>query len=110
MLCSSVGAEELLPSQGMKAVLALPLPAIALGRAGPTTGLGKAGELALVAQAQESWWADQLSYHPDPNPIHGLLEHLNGLILQNQSCRIFMTQGNNRISKRSPGEHPVLIV
>jgi hypothetical protein len=32
------------------------------------------------------------------------------LVLQSQSGRISMAQGNNRISKRSPGENPALIV
>jgi hypothetical protein len=39
-----------------------------------------------------------------------LLEYVKGPVLQIQSCRTFMTQGNSRISKRSPREDPVLIV
>lgn len=38
--------------------MALPLPALALGKLAGVS----AGELALVVQAQESWTADQLSY------------------------------------------------
>lgn len=30
--------------------------------------LGKAGELTLVVQAQESWQTDQLSYYSGPDP------------------------------------------
>jgi hypothetical protein len=43
-------------------------------------------------------------------PIQEFLEHAKGPILQTQSCRISMTQGNNGISERNPGEDPVLIV
>jgi hypothetical protein len=41
---------------------------------------------------------------PTPNiyPIYELLEHMKGLVLQTQSYRISMTQGNNRKSERSP--------
>ena len=35
---------------------------------------------------------------------------MKGSVLQIQNYRISMTQGNNRISKRSPSEDPVLIV
>ena len=42
--------------------------------------------------------------------IHKLMEHVKGLILQNQSCRIFLTRGNNKISERRPGKNPVLVV
>lgn len=35
------------------------------------------------------------------NLIYELLEHVKGLVLQIQSCRIHMTQGNNGISERS---------
>jgi hypothetical protein len=33
-----------------------------------TTALRRMVELALVAPAQESWQADQLSYHPGTDP------------------------------------------
>ena len=39
--------------------------------------------------------------------IYDLLDHVKGCILQTQSCRTAMTQGNNRISKRSSREGPV---
>ena len=41
--------------------------------------------------------------------IYKLLEHTKGLFLQIQNYKIFVTQGNNRISKRSPSEVSVLI-
>ena len=47
--------------------------------------------------------------HPNIYSIYELLEHVKGPVLQIQSCRISMTQGNNRISERSPSEVPVLI-
>ena len=36
--------------------------------------------------------------HPNIYPIYELLACVKGLVLQIQSCRISMTQGNNRIS------------
>jgi hypothetical protein len=48
--------------------------------------------------------------YPNIYPICELLELVKGLVLQNQSCRISMTQGSNRISKRSPNEDSGLIV
>jgi hypothetical protein len=55
------------------------------------------GELALVMWAQKSWQADQLSYHPGPDPgfepahsniypTNKLLEHIEGPVLQNQAA------------------------
>ena len=35
--------------------------------------------------------------HPNTYPIYDLLELVKGLVLWNQSFRIFMTQGNSRI-------------
>ena len=62
------------------------------------------------------------SYHSGPDPellfswptptyncIYELLEHMKGLVLQSQSDRISVVQGNNRVSEKSPGEDPVLI-
>jgi hypothetical protein len=40
--------------------------------------------------------------HPSIYPIYDQLEHVKGWVLQIQSCRISMTQDNNRISDRSP--------
>ena len=51
----------------------------------------------------------ELAY-PNICPIYELLKHVKGPLLQIQSCRISMTQGNSRISKRSPSEDPVLMV
>ena len=42
-------------------------------------------------------------------PIDELLECMKGLVLQMQSYRRSIKQGNNRISKRSPSEVQVLI-
>ena len=64
---------------------------------------------------------DQFSYHtvPDPGrelahpnsyPIYELLERAKELVLQNRGHRIFMTLDNSRISERSPGEGPELMV
>lgn len=72
-------------------------------------------------RVQESWWADQPSYHqgqiqgfelahPIIDLIYDLLELVKGPVLQIRSCRIFVTQGNNRISERRPCEDLVLIV
>ena len=49
-------------------------------------------------------------FHPNIYSIYELLEHVKGPVLQIQSCRISMTQGNNRISERSPNKDPVLTV
>jgi hypothetical protein len=48
--------------------------------------------------------------HPNIYPIYELLEHVKKPVLQIQSCRLSMTQGNNRRSGRGPGEDPVLIM
>ena len=40
--------------------------------------------------------------HPNIYPINELLECMKGLVLQIQNPRVSMTQGNNRLSKRSP--------
>lgn len=67
-----------------------------------------------MAWVQESWRADQLSYtqlqiqgfewaHPNIYPNYKLLEYMKGLVQQIQSCRIFVTQGNNKdIQEESP--------
>lgn len=51
-----------------------------------------------------------MSWPTPSNPAYELLEHLKGMALQNQSCKISMTQGDCRIPKRNSGEVPVLIV
>lgn len=48
--------------------------------------------------------------HPNIHPICELLEQVKGPILQVQRHRSSMTQGNNKISERSPSKDPVLIV
>jgi hypothetical protein len=66
----------------------------------------RAGRLTNSRSGPLSW--------PTPTPIsfiYGVtLECVKRLLLQNQSCRISMTQGNNRRSERSPGEDPGLMV
>lgn len=44
-----------------------------------------------------------------PN-VHPMLEHLMGVVLQNQSCGISLTQDSRRIAERTLGEGPVLMV
>ena len=48
--------------------------------------------------------------HPQIYLINELLEHVKSLVLLIQVCRISLTQGNNRISDRSPSEDLVLMV
>jgi hypothetical protein len=48
--------------------------------------------------------------HPNIYPVDEPQEYVKGPVLHVQSCRISITQGNNRISKRSPFEVPVLTV
>jgi hypothetical protein len=47
--------------------------------------------------------------HPNFCPNYELLDHGKRLVLQIQSCKISMMQGNNWKSQRSPGEDPVLM-
>lgn len=44
-----------------------------------------------------------------PTSINELLDCMDGLVLQIKNYRIYMTQGNNRIAKRSSHEDTVLI-
>ena len=67
------------------------------------------GELGNSAATQAQIHGFEL-VHLNIYPIYELLEHGKGPVLWIQSCRISMTQGNNRISERSPSEDPVLIV
>lgn len=76
-------------------------------RAGP--GGVSTGELNNSDATQAQEWGFELS-HPNNYPMDELPELGKSLLLQNQSCRISITQGSNRISKRNPGEDPVLIV
>jgi hypothetical protein len=39
--------------------------------------------------------------------IYKLLDCMKGQVVQNQSCRISITQDNNGMSERHPGESPV---
>lgn len=45
--------------------------------------------------------------HPNIHTINELLECIKGLVLWIQNYRIFRTQGNNKISERSPSKIPV---
>ncbi|KAL6038533.1 hypothetical protein STEG23_000619, partial [Scotinomys teguina] len=48
--------------------------------------------------------------HPNNHLIYELLKHVKGMDLQIPNSRISMTQDNNRISKKSPRESPLLMV
>lgn len=48
--------------------------------------------------------------HPNIYPICELLQCMKGQVLQNQSGRFSMTQSNDRITKKSASEDPILIV
>ena len=48
--------------------------------------------------------------HASTYPIEELLECMKGSVLQIQNYRVSMTQGDNRISKRSPSEGPILMM
>jgi hypothetical protein len=105
-------------------------PATALGRADSAPCLRNRVELALVAgvalsQLQgfgsrrsirlTSTYTSQTQIqgfeltHLNIYTISELLECRKVLVLQSESYRISMTQGNNRISERSSSEVPVLI-
>ena len=67
-----------------------------------------------MAWTKESWQADQLSKHPGLDQgfelaqhISELLAHVKGPVLHNKSYRISRTQGNSKISERSPRAGPV---
>jgi hypothetical protein len=72
-------------------------------------GCGTAVRLSISATTQAQI-QDLVLAHPHIYPISELLEQVKGPLLQNQSYRICMTQVNNRISKKSPGEDPILRV
>ena len=82
---------------------------------------GRAGELIPVVQVQKSGQADSSATtqaqiqgfelaHPKIYIIHELLGHMKGPVLLIRSGRISMTQGNKRITGRSPSEEPALMV
>lgn len=68
-------------------------------------GCGRAGKLTNSAITQAQIQGFEVA-QPNIYPIYELLEHLKGSVLQIQSWRVSMTQGNNRIAF----EDPVLIV
>ena len=67
---------------------------------------------AMVMRLRESWRAGETMnpaathaqnkgyelVHPNIHPIHNLLEHVKGLDLQVQNCRVSTAQGNKRSS------------
>jgi len=65
----------------------------------------KAGRLTNSATIQDQIQDHELA-HPNIYPICELLEHMRGPVLQSQSCRVSMTQGN----KENAGENPGLKV
>lgn len=48
--------------------------------------------------------------YPNINPICDLLEFVKGLVLQIQSYRISINQGNNRITGSKPYKVPLSVV
>ena len=72
-------------------------------------GFGRAGWPTNSATIQAQNQGFELP-HPNIYPIYELPEFMKEPVLQIQSFRISMTQGNNSISKSSPSEGPVLIV
>ena len=72
-------------------------------------GCRRAGRLTNSATTQAQIQGFELA-HPNIYPIYELLECVKVPVLQIQNYRISMTQGNDRISERSPSEVPVLMV
>lgn len=71
-----------------------------------------AGELTLVVRLGDSWWTDQFSNHPGPEPGFELAYpniHQSMMYRSTESSKISRTQ-DNRISETSPGDDPVLVV
>jgi hypothetical protein len=105
--------------EGMRAKeLVLPLASCSIR----WSSLDLAGELALVVWVWESWWADQLSYHPGldrpkalswftPTSTHlqtaGVLE---GAGPTGPKLQDLHDIGQHRTSEKSPSEDQVLIV
>lgn len=82
----------------------------------PRQGIGELAPPLAWGEAVPVARTDQLLCHPDPppGPWVGPLEHLphlymKRLTVQNDSCRIPMTQGNSRVSERGFGEVPVMM-
>ena len=66
--------------------------------------VGRTNPAALQPQ---NW--DYEVAHTNTHPIYELLKCVKGPDLQIQNYRVSMTQGINRISRRSSGEGPILI-
>lgn len=69
----------------------------------------RAGPLTNSVTTQAQIQGSELFY-PQIYSIYEPLEHVKRLVLQIQSGRISMTQGNNGISERRPDEDPALLV
>ena len=70
---------------------------------------GEAGELTSSATTQAQIQGSELA-HPRIYIIYKRLGHMKGPVSMIQSCRIFTTWGDNRITGRCPGEDPILMV
>ncbi|KAL6034118.1 hypothetical protein STEG23_024973 [Scotinomys teguina] len=69
---------------------------------------GKAGRLINPAYSAQN--QDYELAHPNIHFIYELLEHVNGMNLQIQNCRISTTQDNKRTAKRGPSESLLSVV
>lgn len=86
-----------------------------MGQPGQRRRVCSSGESRRVAwltssetsQAQIQGWE---LVHPSIHPVNKLLDCVKGLVLQIQSYKIAIIQGNNMVSERSPSKAPVLIV
>ena len=72
-------------------------------------GFGRAGWLTNSATIQAQNQGFELP-HPNIYPIYELPELMKEPVMQIQSFRISMAQGNDKIPKGIPSEDPVLIV
>ena len=64
------------------------------------------GRLTNLATSQAQIQSFELA-NPKIHPIYEMQEHIKGPVLQIQSCKISMIQGNNRRSERSPSEDQI---
>ena len=75
-----------------------------------------AGELALMVQIRESWWADQLSYHPGPDlglciGPHPNLHHRQMVgICERASPAIPQREDLHDIGQQQDNQNPILMV
>ena len=89
-----------------------------LGIALGVLAVGSDGEPVLMVMVQNIWQfklptqirsrqRSRALAHPN---IYSIYEACEGVDQQISSCKIFLTQVNNTVSNRIPGEDPVLIV